>query len=157
MFLRCVDSNQQEKLLKTFHDGACGGHFSSIVTAFKILRSGYYWPGMFRSTYQWVRNCEKCKLFSSKPQLAALPLKLVIIEEPFQQWGLNFIGPINPNSSAGHTHILTATNYFTKWVEAIPVKATTSQVVCKFLIESILTHFGTPNKIVTDNAQNLSS
>ena len=28
-FLRCVDKQQQEKLLKTFHDEACGGHFSS--------------------------------------------------------------------------------------------------------------------------------
>ena len=33
-FLRCVDKPQQEKLLKTFHDEACGGHFSSSVTAF---------------------------------------------------------------------------------------------------------------------------
>ena len=37
-FLRCVDKQQQEKLLKTFHDEACEGHFSSLVMAFKILR-----------------------------------------------------------------------------------------------------------------------
>ena len=53
MFLRCVDVDQQEKLLKTFHDGACGGHFSSTVIAFKILRSGYYWLGMFKFSYKW--------------------------------------------------------------------------------------------------------
>lgn len=84
MFLRCVDTNQQNKLLRTFHDGACGGHFSSTVTAFKILRSSYYWSGMFKVSYHWVRNCEKCQLFTGKPQLATLPLKLVIIEEPFK-------------------------------------------------------------------------
>ena len=50
----------------------------------------------------------------------------MIIEEPFQQWGLDFIGPINPKSSVGHTHILTTIEYFNKWVEAILVKATTS-------------------------------
>ena len=81
---------------------------------------------MFRFGYKWVRNCKKCKLFTGKLQLAALPLKPVIIEEPFEQWGLDFIGFINPNSSAGHTHILTATDCFTKWVEVIPIKATTS-------------------------------
>lgn len=84
---------------------------------------------MFNAAYNWVRNCEKCKLFTGTPQLTTLSLKPVIIEEPFQQWGLDFIGPINPNSSVGHTHILTATYYFTKWVESIPVKATTSQIV----------------------------
>ena len=50
-FLRCVDKQQQEKLLKTFHNEACGGHFSSSVTAFKILRQCYYWPGMFKDAY----------------------------------------------------------------------------------------------------------
>ena len=83
MFLRCVDVRWQEKLLKTFHDGTCGGHFSSTVIAFKIVRSGFYWSGMFRSTYKWVRNCEQCNFFTRKPQLATLPLKPVIIEEPF--------------------------------------------------------------------------
>ena len=40
-FLRCMDKQQQEKLLRTFHDEACGGHFSSLVKNFKILRQCY--------------------------------------------------------------------------------------------------------------------
>lgn len=35
-FLRCVDKPHQEALLKTFHNKACGGHFSSTVTTYKI-------------------------------------------------------------------------------------------------------------------------
>ncbi|KAH9332062.1 hypothetical protein KI387_004170, partial [Taxus chinensis] len=58
------------------------------------------------------------------PKLTAFPLNPVFIEEPFQQWGLDFIRVLNPNSSASHTHVLTATDYFMKWVEAIPVKKT---------------------------------
>lgn len=157
MFLRCIDKDQQQKLLQTFHNEAYGGHYSSSVIAFKILRNCYYWPNMFRDAYKWVVNCEKCKLFSGKPQLVSLPLRPVIIEEPFQQWGLDFIGPINPTSSRRHTLILTATYYFTKWVEVVPVKVTTSEVVYRFLKENIVTIFGVPLKIVADNAQNFSS
>ena len=40
-FLRYVDKPQQEKLLRTFHDEAYGGHFSSSVSTFKILRQCY--------------------------------------------------------------------------------------------------------------------
>ena len=98
-FLRCVDKKQQEKLLKTFHDEAYGGNFSSSVMAFKVLRQCYYQPGMFEDAYSQV---EKCKMFVRRPQLAALPLRLVVIEGPFQQWGLDFIGLISPTSSAGH-------------------------------------------------------
>ena len=91
-------------------------------------------------------------MFAGRPQLAALPLKPVIIEGPFQQWGLDFIGPINPTSSAGHQYIITTTDYFTKWLEAKPTKKTTSKVVCEFLKENILVRFGVPVKLVIDNA-----
>jgi hypothetical protein len=35
------------------------------------------------------------------------------VSGPFQQWGLDFIGEIHPNSSGQHRWILTATDYFT--------------------------------------------
>jgi hypothetical protein len=53
--------------------------------------------------------------------------------------------------------ILTATDYFTKWVEAIPTKRATNLVVIDFLEDNILFRFGFPGKIVTDNAQSFKS
>ena len=52
----------------------------------------------------------------------AFPLHPVIIENPFEQWGLDVVGEINLNSSKLHKYILTATDYFSKWTEAIPLK-----------------------------------
>ncbi|XP_059077950.1 uncharacterized protein LOC131876542 [Cryptomeria japonica] len=112
---------------------------------------------MFKDSYTWVAKCEKCKLFTGKPQLAALPLRPVVVNEPFKQRGLDFIGPLSLTSSAGHTHILVATDYFTKWVEAIQVRKMTSEIVCSFLKENILVRFGVPQKIMADNAANFSS
>ena len=90
---------------------------------------------MFKDAYKYVKDCEKCQLFTRRPQLATLPLRPVVIDEPFKQWGIDFIGPLNPPSSARHCYILIATNYFTKWVEEIPTKKANSQVVCDFLME----------------------
>jgi hypothetical protein len=112
---------------------------------------------MFKDSYKWVANCEKCKLFTGKPQLAALPLRPVVIEAPFQQWGLDFIGPINPPSSQGHAYILNATDYFIKWVEAKAMKKTTFVVVCEFIKEKILVRFGVLAKLIMDNASYFSS
>jgi transposase InsO family protein len=78
-------------------------------------------------------------------------------EAHFQQWGLDFIGEINPHSSAQHRWILIATDYFTKWVEVIPTKKATDSVVIDFLEENILARFDCPRKIVTDNAQAFKS
>jgi hypothetical protein len=70
---------------------------------------------------------------------------------------LDFIGQFKDNSSNGYTWILTATDYFTKWVEAIPTKSATDKVVMNFLEDKIITRFGVPARITTDNAKAFSS
>jgi len=66
--------------------------------------------------------------------------------------GLDFVEEIHPTSSNQHRWILTATNYFTKWVEEIPIRNTTDSIVIKFIEEDILSRFGFPTQVVTDNA-----
>jgi hypothetical protein len=75
-----------------------------------------------------------------------------VVEAPFQQWGLDFIGQIPWVSSAGHSWILAATDYFTRWVESILLKTLSSAVIIRFLEENILTRFGVSKKITTNNA-----
>ena len=96
-------------------------------------------------------------MFTGKQKVSALPLVPVKTEVPFQQWGLDFIREIHPHSSAQHKWILTATDYFTKRVEAIPTRNATDSVVINFLEENILSIFDCPRKIVTDNAQAFKS
>ena len=38
---------------------------------------------------------------------------------PFVAWEIDVIGMIEPKESNGHCFILVATDYFTKWVEAV--------------------------------------
>jgi transposase InsO family protein len=92
-----------------------------------------------------------------KTTIAALPLKPVVVEAPFQQWGLDFIGEFKDNSNNGYRWVLTATDYFTRWVEAIPTKKATEEVVMSFLEDRIITRFGAPAKITTDNAKAFNS
>jgi hypothetical protein len=79
-------------------------------------------------------------------------MKPISVEAPFQQWGLDFIGEIHPPSSGQHKWILTATDYFTKWIEVVPCRQATDSVIIKFLETNILSRFGCPRKIIADNA-----
>ena len=97
-------------------------------------------------------TCHKCQIFEGKRKLLPLPLQPISVEAPFQQWGLDFIGEIHPASSTQHKWILTTTDYFTKWIEAIPSRTTSDSVIIKFLENHILSRFGCPRKIITDNA-----
>ena len=148
-----MDEVETKQLVDDFHSGFCGGHFAARTTTHKILRAGYYCPTIFSNVHRFVRKCEPCQLFTGKQKLAALPLQPVVVEAPFQQWGLDFIGNFKDNSSNGFSWIITATDYFTKWVEAISTKSANEKVVMDFLEDRIITRFGVPSKIVTDNAK----
>ena len=89
--------------------------------------------------------------------MVSLPLNPISVEAPFQQWGLDFIGEINPNSSGQHKWILTTTDYFTKWIEAMPTRRATEAVIMDFMENNILAIFGCPKRIVTDNELTLKS
>jgi hypothetical protein len=61
-----------------------------------------------------------------------------------QRLGIDWIGQINPPSSKGHKFVLLATDYFTKWVKAIPLKKVTSENMVEFAKEHIVYRFGIP-------------
>ena len=69
---------------------------------------------------------------------------------PFQSWGLDFIGLINPLSK-GCIWILVAIELFIKWVEAMAMKKAISNLVTNFLRENIICHFGVPSRFISNN------
>jgi hypothetical protein len=67
------------------------------------------------------------------------------------------MGQINPPSSKGHKFVLLATDYFTKWVEAIPLKKVTSENMVEFVKEHIIYRFGIPQTITTNQGTQFTS
>jgi hypothetical protein len=150
VLLRCLDPQEAQRIMFYFHDIWCGGNHFWRTIAYKILRDGYFWPSLFIDVCVKIRACVKCKIFSRKKQLKSFPLKPIAVSGPFQQWGLDFIKEFHLSSSGQHRWILTATDYFTKWIEAIPTRNASHKVIIGFL-EDIIARFGCLNRIVTDN------
>jgi hypothetical protein len=63
----------------------------------------------------------------------AAELHPIIKPWPFRGWGLDFIGEIHPSSSKGYRFVLVATDYFTKWTEAVALKNMTHREVIEFI------------------------
>jgi hypothetical protein len=156
ILLRCLEKTEAQKVLQELHDGPAGGHFGGDTTAHKIIHAGYYWPTLFKDAHDYVRKCKICQTASGRQRKPAFPLQPVNIEQPFEQWGLDIIGEIVPHSSKQHRYILTATDYFTKWVEAIPLKVANSDAIIEFIDQFIITRFGVPNALIFDNASYFS-
>ena len=53
-------------------------------------------------------------MVTQRPELHCVPVK-----SPWFHIAIDFIGPINPVSAAGNCYILTVSDYFTKFTEAV--------------------------------------
>ena len=56
-----------------------------------------------------------------------------------------------------HKYIITATDYFTRWAKAAPLKVVNTNQVILFLEFFIITRFDIPDSLVFDNASYFSS
>jgi transposase InsO family protein len=63
---------------------------------------------------------------------------------------MDIIGKINPPASKGHQFILAITDYFTKGVEAVPMKSVASKDVINFVKKHVTHRFEIPQTITTD-------
>jgi hypothetical protein len=77
---------------------------------------------MLEDCFEYYKGCQDCQKFGNIQRVSVSALNPIIKPWPFRGWGIDLIGQINPPSSKGHKFVLLATDYFTKWVEAIPLK-----------------------------------
>jgi hypothetical protein len=145
---RCVPNDEITNVLNFCHSEACGRHFSIKKTVAKILQCGFYWPTLFKDTNDFCRTCEKCQKLGAISRRNMMPLNPIIVIEIFDYWGIDFTGPFPP--SFGNLYILVAVDYVSKWVEVVACKKNDHRTVVKFLKENVLSRFGTPQAIISD-------
>ncbi|KAK5913824.1 hypothetical protein CgunFtcFv8_008316 [Champsocephalus gunnari] len=75
------------------------------------------------------------------------PEKLIEVKEPWQWLGLDVRGPLHQTLN-GHKYILTVTDYYSKWVEAVPMQSCLPPDVAKQIVD-IIAHFGYPFRILS--------
>jgi hypothetical protein len=112
---------------------------------------------MLEDCFEYYNECQDCKKFGNIQRVPASALNPIIKPWPFRGWGIDLIGQINLPSSKGHKFVLLATDYFTKWVEAIPLKKVTSENMIEFVKEHIIYRFGIPQTITTDQGTQFTS
>eukprot|EP00253_Pinus_taeda_P002737 PITA_02737 len=140
---RCVRKEEVFDILITCHDGPCGGHFAAKRAAFKILQVGYYWPTLHQDVRRYISQCDRCQRMRNPTPKDEMPLQPKVTFKPFEKWGMDFVGLINPPSKQKY-YIIVCTNYLTKWVEAKVIKEATEEKVTELLRESIFYKFEYP-------------
>ena len=58
---KCVPEEEMESSLHHCHSREVGGHFGATKTTTKVLQSGFYWPSLFKDSFNFVANCDRCQ------------------------------------------------------------------------------------------------
>lgn len=145
-------------ILRIYHDTAANGaHFGRNKTLHKI-RTRYFWPTMYKDVDNYVKSCVLCT--QHNPRRQKPPGKLRPIRPPEGVWQLvamDFHGPIHPSSKRGNKYIISLTDVLSKFVVAKAVRDNSANTVIRFLKEDIISKFGTPHCILTDNGTHFTS
>ena len=82
-----------------------------------------------------------------------MPLSINLAMQPFEKWGINFVGPISSaaiNSQA--RYIIVATDYVTNWVKLRAMRKANARSTAKFLYEQVISHYGCPLELISDHS-----
>ncbi|KAL0420447.1 UNVERIFIED_CONTAM: hypothetical protein Slati_3067600 [Sesamum latifolium] len=144
IFLRCVSDDEKDQAMEEAHSGVCGADQSWPKLHFRIKRMGYYWPTMVKDCIDYANRCQTCQFHVNLIHQPPEPLHPTVASWPFDAWGLDVVGPMT-KSSGGHLYILAATDYFSKWAEAVPFKEVKKENVADFIRTNIIYRYGVPS------------
>jgi len=135
------------------HSGVYGAHQSRPRLHDCIKRTGYYWPTMVQDCINYAKRYDACQFHANFIHQPSEHFQPTVASWPFEAWGLDGVGPITPKSSADLSYILAATDYFSKWAEAIVLREFKKENVVDFIRTHIIYRYAVPRYIITDNGK----
>lgn len=134
----------RDPILQHLHDAHPG-----VVRMKAMARLYIWWPSMDADITEICKSCVNCNTpITSPPASPVSPL--LWPETPFYRIHMDLAGPFKGKM------FLIIIDAYSKWLDVIPVKKTTSTVMIKHLRRTIAQH-GLPTYLVTDNGPQFTS
>ncbi|XP_043710281.1 uncharacterized protein LOC122659209 [Telopea speciosissima] len=157
LLLKCVSLNESMVVMAEVHEGICGSHQASPQMRWLIRRHGYHWPTILADCIKYAKGFQACQRHGPVQHAPAMGLSPIVKLWPFRGWAMDLMGKVTPPATRGHCFIIVATDYFTKWAEAVPMKLVSQTEVIRFLKTQIVHRFGLPETITCDNGSVFTS
>ena len=103
----------------------------------------------------WLRCCELCQQVKAGDQRGRYPLAQQGYGMPLNRVGIDISGPW-PRSEGGNKYILAITDYFSKWLELVPLPDKTALSVAKAL-HKFVARYGVINRLHSDRGMEFTA
>lgn len=147
-FLPILPEIFRDKFLREVHSHPMTAHMGARRVA---ARAGeiYAIPQLRKYCREICATCDPC-LRRKKPQPKVGQLASRPPTKAWEQISMDYCGPYPPSVSQ-KKFVLVIIDQFTKYVHLTPCHAANARTAYRTLYEKILCHYGTPQKILTDN------
>ena len=104
---------------------------------------------MYKFIQEHTRKCELCVSIKSDANIKYGLLRPIVVTRPFQLVGIDIA--IMKISESRNLYILVTIDYFTNWVEAVPMKNQTAEECVRAFFSSVVSRHGCPEEIMSDS------
>jgi hypothetical protein len=149
-----VPKSLREKVLRENHDVLTAGHFGNEKTIERLTRT-YWWPGMWKDTRQYIRECECQRDKTSRHATYGLMQSIPQLREPWKSVAMDFIVKLpksrDPVSGREYDTILTITDRLTKEAKFVPMnEATDAPGTAHIVMREVVATEGLPDEWISD-------
>ncbi|VDI37976.1 Hypothetical predicted protein [Mytilus galloprovincialis] len=150
-----LPANFKRFVLNQVHNTVTGGHLGVRKTLSKI-KQRYFWYKMRQDVKFWCTKCDICASKKAPCKKPKAPMKQYLVGAPWERMAIDILGPL-PISVNNNRYLMVVQDYFSKWTEAIPIPDTEAVTVARKFVERIVTIFGVPLSIHSDQGSNFES
>lgn len=143
------------EVMKLVHDNPTGGHLGVAKTTEKI-RERFYWASYKEDVVKYIRCCTICEARKNPSRAARGKLGQYLVGEPLERVAIDILGPL-PRTEKGNKYIVIISDYFTRWIEAYPVKNQEAITIAKVFMEEFISRYGVPLQVHTDQGRQFES
>uniref|UniRef100_A0A2N9F9L1 Uncharacterized protein n=1 Tax=Fagus sylvatica TaxID=28930 RepID=A0A2N9F9L1_FAGSY len=147
---RCISLEEAKQRLSEIHEKTCGdGGATSLYR--RLQRLGYFWPNMSAEAAEVQSQCPTCQFHHNNEEVCATfvsndwrtPFLEYLLRRDF---AFKSQGCLPPKKAS----IELPSTLQSGW-KPIPLRKATGAAVANFIREHIITRFGIPYKLITDN------
>ena len=78
MIRRCIPDIEVLEVLTYCHGSSYGGHYRASKTSAKVLKSGFFWPTLFKDVREFILYCDQYQHVGNMSKRHELPLTLIL-------------------------------------------------------------------------------
>lgn len=124
-YVPVIPTRLRERYLALFHNTAMAGHSGFDKTLAIMTTRVYNWKGMGKDLKAWIAACIPCRQKKSHSLHTRVGrMGHVLVQEPFQTWSMDIVGPLPRTKDYGNDHIITFIDHFTNFPVAVAVSGT---------------------------------